>query len=171
MVFGGIWRMGGRRGRRRRRRGGDPYGGDPYGGYRRRGGRGRGGGGGGGCARNACLLEGGCCLGEALDGNCLLLSVVLLPQLLTALVRGHHPGLRPGISARISGRLLAAIGVYQQQISPHLSNRCRFEPSCSHYAAEAVTRHGSIRGSWLTLRRLLRCHPAGRRGLDPIPFS
>jgi len=157
MVFGGIWRTGNRRGRR----GG------------RRGGYGRQGGGGGGCARNACLLESGCCIGEALDGNCLLLSVALLPQLLPPLVHGHgHSlGLRPESLAHAGGRLLAAIGMYQQQISPHLSGTCRFQPSCSQYAAEAVTRHGSIRGSWLTLRRLLRCRPGGHRGVDPVPAS
>ena len=102
MVFGGVWRTGNRRGRRGGRRG-----------YGRRGG--------GGCARNACLLESGCCIGEALDGNCLLLSVALLPQLLTTLVHGHgHSlGLRPEMPAHAGGRLLAAIGLYQQQISPH----------------------------------------------------
>jgi len=163
MVFGGVWRMGGRRGRRRGRRRGGPYGGDPYGDYGRRRG------GGGGCARNACLLEGGCCIGEALDGNCLLLSLALLPQLATGLVQGHGTRLEAGVPVRLSGRLINAIGLYQQQVSPHLSGRCRFDPSCSHYAAEAVARHGSVRGSWLTLRRLLRCRPGGHRGPDPVP--
>ncbi|WP_445376653.1 membrane protein insertion efficiency factor YidD [Niveispirillum fermenti] len=47
--------------------------------------------------------------------------------------------------------------------------RCRFYPSCSHYALEALSMHGAIRGGWLTLRRLARCHPWGGSGYDPVP--
>ena len=67
-------------------------------------------------------------------------------------------------------RLVAgAIRGYQLAIAPVLGPACRFEPSCSRYAAEAVERHGVARGSWLALRRLLRCHPLGGYGFDPVP--
>ena len=61
------------------------------------------------------------------------------------------------------------IRAYQLIISPWLGPRCRFYPSCSHYALEAVHTHGALRGSWLTLRRLGRCHPWHPGGLDPVP--
>jgi putative membrane protein insertion efficiency factor len=63
-------------------------------------------------------------------------------------------------------RLLAA---YQRWISPQLGPACRFTPSCSDYAAEAITRHGALGGLLLAVGRLLRCHPLGGRGLDPVP--
>lgn len=65
--------------------------------------------------------------------------------------------------------LLALIRVYRQWISPLLGPRCRFIPSCSAYGLEAVARHGALRGSWLTLKRLLRCHPLTPCGCDPVP--
>ena len=58
---------------------------------------------------------------------------------------------------------------YQLLLSPLLPPACRFEPSCSRYALEALTVHGALRGGWLTLRRLLRCHPWGGMGYDPVP--
>jgi putative membrane protein insertion efficiency factor len=61
------------------------------------------------------------------------------------------------------------IRAYQLLVAPILPPSCRFYPSCSHYAAEAVARHGARRGSWLALRRLLRCHPWGGSGYDPVP--
>ncbi|HXK24882.1 MAG TPA: membrane protein insertion efficiency factor YidD [Myxococcota bacterium] len=61
------------------------------------------------------------------------------------------------------------IRVYQIALAPALGPACRFEPSCSRYAAEAVERHGAARGSWLALRRVLRCHPLGGSGFDPVP--
>jgi putative membrane protein insertion efficiency factor len=71
-------------------------------------------------------------------------------------------------------RLLALIGIlpiraYQALISPLLPGSCRYQPTCSAYAVEAIERHGLLRGLWLTLRRLLRCHPWGGFGYDPVP--
>jgi putative membrane protein insertion efficiency factor len=54
-------------------------------------------------------------------------------------------------------------------LSVHLTPRCRFHPSCSAYALEALESHGAARGTWLALRRLARCHPWGGSGLDPVP--
>lgn len=61
------------------------------------------------------------------------------------------------------------IRAYQLLVSPWLGPACRFEPSCSGYAREAVERHGVLRGGWLAMRRLLRCHPFGGCGYDPVP--
>ncbi|MGH7467078.1 MAG: membrane protein insertion efficiency factor YidD [Longimicrobiales bacterium] len=61
------------------------------------------------------------------------------------------------------------IGGYRRFISPALPPACRFTPSCSAYAQEAFLRHGAVRGVWLTMRRLLRCHPFGGHGFDPVP--
>lgn len=65
--------------------------------------------------------------------------------------------------------LLAAIAFYQRVLSPWTGGACRFQPSCSEYAREAVERHGATRGAWLALRRLASCHPLGRHGYDPVP--
>jgi putative membrane protein insertion efficiency factor len=65
--------------------------------------------------------------------------------------------------------ILGLIRFYQRAISPQLPPACRFTPSCSAYGAEAVERFGAVRGSWLTVRRLLRCHPFGGQGYDPVP--
>ena len=58
---------------------------------------------------------------------------------------------------------------YRAAISPMLPPSCRFTPTCSQYALEALRRHGPFRGSWLTVRRILRCHPWGGSGYDPVP--
>jgi putative membrane protein insertion efficiency factor len=58
---------------------------------------------------------------------------------------------------------------YQVMVSPLLPPSCRFTPSCSQYALEAVTRHGALRGSWLAACRLARCHPFHPGGFDPVP--
>lgn len=65
--------------------------------------------------------------------------------------------------------LLALIRVYQVFISPALPSACRFYPTCSEYAREAIENWGVWRGSWLALRRLARCHPLGGHGIDPVP--
>ena len=75
-------------------------------------------------------------------------------------------GASPGPLALL---LLGLIGFYRQWISPLLGPRCRFIPSCSAYGLEAIERHGVWRGGWLTLRRLLRCHPFTPCGCDPVP--
>ncbi len=65
--------------------------------------------------------------------------------------------------------LIGAIRFYQRGISPLTPPSCRFRPTCSQYGLEAVQRYGAARGSWLALRRLLRCHPFCRGGYDPVP--
>lgn len=65
--------------------------------------------------------------------------------------------------------LIFLIRVYQTALSPFIGNHCRFYPSCSHYAMEAVERHGPLNGLWLSLRRLSRCHPWHEGGIDPVP--
>lgn len=67
--------------------------------------------------------------------------------------------------------LLAIIRAYQFLLSPWVGNQCRFYPTCSHYAAEAIERHGAVRGSWLALCRIGRCHPWHPGGMDPVPES
>ncbi|HEY9475712.1 MAG TPA: membrane protein insertion efficiency factor YidD [Mycobacteriales bacterium] len=69
----------------------------------------------------------------------------------------------------VARALLAVIGVYRRYISPALPPSCRFTPSCSAYAMEALERHGAGWGTWLAVRRLLRCHPWHRGGHDPVP--
>jgi len=65
--------------------------------------------------------------------------------------------------------LILLIRAYQYLISPWLGNHCRFHPSCSQYAAEAIGVYGPMKGTWLALRRLGRCHPWHEGGYDPVP--
>jgi putative membrane protein insertion efficiency factor len=67
--------------------------------------------------------------------------------------------------------LLLLIRGYQHWISPALGERCRFAPSCSHYAVGALREHGLLRGSWLAVRRIGRCHPWNPGGYDPVPTA
>jgi uncharacterized protein len=78
----------------------------------------------------------------------------------------QEPRVRPSGAARLIMLLLAG---YRRFVSPLLAPRCRFYPSCSAYALEAVQVHGALRGSWLAARRLSRCHPFHAGGLDPVP--
>ena len=78
-------------------------------------------------------------------------------------------GFRGSASRLVALGIAVMIRAYQLIVAPILPPSCRFYPSCSHYAAEAVTRHGPRRGLGLALRRLLRCHPWGGNGYDPVP--
>ena len=148
MVF--VWGWGGRGPRRRRgwaRRG---YGYGPR----------YGGGGGGGCLRDLLLLNTGCCLAESLGCG---MDLLLMGPSSWRRVRGTDGG-------PLADRLIAAVRLYQREISPRRAACCHFTPTCSAYAVEALEMHGALRGSWLTLRRLVRCRPGGRRGADPVPI-
>ncbi|MEE9129742.1 MAG: membrane protein insertion efficiency factor YidD [Phycisphaerales bacterium] len=65
--------------------------------------------------------------------------------------------------------LILGVRLYQAALSPLLGGHCRYHPTCSEYAVEALAGHGALRGSWLILRRVLRCHPLGGAGYDPVP--
>jgi putative membrane protein insertion efficiency factor len=69
----------------------------------------------------------------------------------------------------MKGLALAAIRFYQRRVSPGLPSACRYEPSCSHYSYEAIERYGFLKGAWLALRRLARCHPLHAPSFDPVP--
>lgn len=65
--------------------------------------------------------------------------------------------------------LIYIIKFYQYAISPHFPPACRYTPTCSAYAVEALRKHGALKGSWLALKRISRCHPWGGSGYDPVP--
>ncbi|WP_245813257.1 membrane protein insertion efficiency factor YidD [Kiloniella majae] len=65
--------------------------------------------------------------------------------------------------------LLGFVKLYQYGISPYTPASCRYHPTCSEYASEAIVTHGALRGGWLALKRLSRCHPWGGYGYDPVP--
>jgi hypothetical protein len=65
--------------------------------------------------------------------------------------------------------LILPIRFYQHAISPMFPAACRYQPTCSQYAIEAIRKHGPIKGCWLALKRILRCHPWGGSGYDPVP--
>ncbi|MDE7025287.1 MAG: membrane protein insertion efficiency factor YidD [Paramuribaculum sp.] len=69
----------------------------------------------------------------------------------------------------LTGLLLFPIYIYKVCISPFTPPSCRFVPTCSQYAIEAIRKHGPLRGLWLAVRRILRCHPWGGSGYDPVP--
>lgn len=65
--------------------------------------------------------------------------------------------------------LLWMIRAYQIALSPYVGTQCRFHPTCSRYALQAIDRHGALKGAWLAVRRLSRCHPWSLGGHDPVP--
>ena len=65
--------------------------------------------------------------------------------------------------------LIWLIKAYQLFVSPLFPASCRFQPTCSHYALEAIAQYGALKGSWLAMRRILRCHPFHPGGYDPVP--
>ena len=69
----------------------------------------------------------------------------------------------------VESMLVGAIGLYRRFVSPLLPPACRFYPTCSEYAIQAIRTHGAARGGWLALRRLARCQPFARGGYDPVP--
>jgi hypothetical protein len=89
----------------------------------------------------------------------------LAPVSLTPPAVSPAPPPHPGVAARI---LMLPIRGWRL-ISVHLAPRCRFHPSCSQYALEALSLHGALRGTWLAIRRVGRCHPWHEGGLDPVP--
>ena len=82
---------------------------------------------------------------------------------------GFFSRLRSGCKRAAALPLIAAVKFYQLCISPLTPPSCRFTPTCSQYAVEALRKHGPFKGGWLTLRRLARCHPWGGSGYDPVP--
>jgi len=81
-----------------------------------------------------------------------------------------EPGSRQPAPLSVAQRLaLAFLKLYKIVLSPLFAGSCRFVPSCSEYASEAVTVHGALKGSWLAVCRLSRCHPWGSSGLDQVP--
>jgi len=66
---------------------------------------------------------------------------------------------------------LLAVRAYQLALAPFAGGACRFQPTCSAYAFEAIERHGAMRGGWLAIRRVVRCHPWGPSGLDAVPME
>ena len=74
--------------------------------------------------------------------------------------------IRISVATRIA---LVLVRAYQLVLAPFSGGACRFEPSCSAYALEAIEMHGAVRGAWLALRRVARCHPFSRAGFDPVP--
>jgi putative membrane protein insertion efficiency factor len=83
----------------------------------------------------------------------------------TRLIKAFLAGVDRGVAAVLIG----LVRVYQWTLSPWLGPRCRFAPSCSEYAITAIRRYGPLRGGWLGLKRILRCHPWGATGYDPVP--
>ena len=69
----------------------------------------------------------------------------------------------------LTGLLLLPIHFYRDCISPLTPPSCRYTPTCSEYAVQALRKHGPLRGSWLAVKRIMRCHPWGGSGYDPVP--
>ena len=69
----------------------------------------------------------------------------------------------------VSKFLIGLIRLYQMTLSPFIGRSCRYTPTCSNYGIEAIRKHGPLKGSWLTLKRVLSCNPWGGSGYDPVP--
>ena len=82
---------------------------------------------------------------------------------------GPMAKLRQVLNQALAAVLLAGIGFYRRFISPMIGPSCRFTPTCSAYGLEAIQKHGPWKGGWLTVKRLLRCHPLTPCGCDPVP--
>ena len=82
-------------------------------------------------------------------------------------MKALHPIRKP--SDLLTWLLILFVRIYQRFISPLTPPSCRFTPTCSQYALEALRKYGPLKGSWLALKRLLRCHPWGGSGYDPVP--
>ena len=82
---------------------------------------------------------------------------------------GPTAELRQAVNQALASVLLSGIGFYRRFISPMIGPRCRFTPTCSAYGLEAIQKHGPWKGGWLTVKRLLRCHPFTPCGCDPVP--
>lgn len=89
---------------------------------------------------------------------------------MSAQTENHPPGDTRGPGARaLAAPFIGLIRLYQLTLSPLIGGHCRFHPTCSHYALEAYRTHNPVSATWLTVRRLLRCHPLGGSGYDPPP--
>ena len=119
----------------------------------------------GSCLRDLLFLNTGCCLANAI--GCGVDGLFLVPTT----VRHVHAAGTGRRGTRVRDRLVAAVRVYQLEVSPRRPPSCRFEPTCSGYAVQALQRHGAARGSWLTVRRLARCRPGAAGGADPVPAA
>ena len=73
------------------------------------------------------------------------------------------------VSSLVSKFLIGMIRLYQVTLSPYIGRSCRYTPTCSNYGIEAIQKHGPLKGSWLTLKRVLSCNPWGGSGYDPVP--
>ncbi len=81
----------------------------------------------------------------------------------------RHAKAFSGLAKLLGKGLILLIRFYQRAISPLFPPSCRYTPTCSQYAVEAIQKHGPLKGLWLALRRLSRCHPWGGSGYDPVP--
>ena len=89
-----------------------------------------------------------------------------MPPASIAAPAAHAQRAEPSLAVRAA---LAMLGAYKLLLSPLFTGACRFTPSCSDYMAGALREHGLATGTWLGVRRLLRCHPLGGHGFDPVP--
>ncbi|MDP5183043.1 membrane protein insertion efficiency factor YidD [Blastococcus sp. BMG 814] len=112
------------------------------------------------CLRDLLFLNTGCCLANAI--GCGMDLLLVAPRSLPAIRAGQR-------GSGAAARLVAGVRYYQREISPRRRPCCRYTPTCSAYAIEALEAHGAPRGSWLAVRRLARCRPGAAGGADPVP--